>query len=104
MKKYNGKGLKAVRDDYYAFCKTYKDHIYKNENFLIKIKSIVGECIENNECSYCASLINPKEIERLDIKTKRDYFVSGMCPACIKLAEREEAYDLLKARSNKEVH
>jgi hypothetical protein len=77
----------------------YKDHIYKNENFLIKIKSIVGECIENNECSYCASPINPKEIERLDIKTKRDYFVSGMCPACIKLAEREEAYDLLKARS-----
>lgn len=101
----NGKGLKAVRDDYYEYCKTYKDHLLKNknENFLIKIKSIVGECIENNECSYCAGPVNPKDIERLDIDTKREYYISGMCPACIKTAWEEEAEEVLKTKP-KEVH
>jgi|DEB0MinimDraft_10_1074344.scaffolds.fasta_scaffold14102_2 hypothetical protein len=98
---YNGKGYKAVLADYYAYCRKYKDHAYKNNNFINKIKSIIGECIENNECSHCAGPINKKEIERLDIKTKREYYVSGMCPACIKLAEQEEADEAL---DTKEVH
>jgi len=97
-----GKGYKAVQDNYFQF-RNHINHLDKNENFITKIKSIVGECIENNECSYCAGPVNPKDIERLDIDTKREYYISGMCPACIKTAWEEEAEEVLKTKP-KEVH